>query len=104
MTPFLFYAIGGYLALKGQLDIGQLVAVIGAYKDLPGPIKEIIDWDQSRVDVQVKYAQVVEQFHVDQILDSSLQPVTVEPVPPISTPISVASLSATDDSGAKLLG
>jgi putative ABC transport system ATP-binding protein len=103
MTPFLFYAIGGYLALKGQLDIGQLVAVIGAYKDLPGPIKEIIDWDQSRVDVQVKYAQVVEQFHVDQILDPSLQPVVVEPVPPITTPISVASLSATDDSGAKLL-
>jgi putative ABC transport system ATP-binding protein len=103
MTPFLFYAVGGWLALKGQLDIGQLVAVIGAYKDLPGPIKEIIDWDQSRVDVQVKYAQVVEQFRVDQILDSNLQPVTVEPVLPITTPVSVVSLSATDDSGAKLL-
>ncbi|MGT2478758.1 hypothetical protein ACU4GR_07500 [Methylobacterium oryzae CBMB20] len=27
VTPFLFYAIGGYFALKGELDIGQLVAV-----------------------------------------------------------------------------
>ena len=48
VTPFLFYAIGGYLALKGSLDIGQLVAVIAAYKDLPAPIKELIDWDQAR--------------------------------------------------------
>jgi putative ABC transport system ATP-binding protein len=103
LTPFLFYSVGGYLALRGQLDIGQLVAVISAYKDLPGPIKELIDWDQSRVDVQVKYAQVVEQFHVDQILDPKLQPVVVEEVPPITTPISVVNLSATDDSGAKLL-
>lgn len=30
VTPFLFYVIGGYLALQGRLDIGQLVAVIAA--------------------------------------------------------------------------
>ena len=65
VTPFLFYSIGGYQALKGSLDIGQLVAVIAAYKDLPGPMKELIDWDQARQDVQVKYQQVVEQFTVD---------------------------------------
>ena len=47
VTPFLFYLIGGYLALQGRLDIGQLVAVIAAYKDLPGPLKELIDWDQN---------------------------------------------------------
>ena len=45
ITPYLFYLIGGYLAIRGQLDVGQLVAVIGAYKDLPGPLKELIDWD-----------------------------------------------------------
>ena len=28
ITPFLFYLVGGYLALNGSLDIGQLVAVI----------------------------------------------------------------------------
>ncbi|ACL59275.1 ABC transporter transmembrane domain-containing protein [Methylobacterium nodulans] len=62
MTPFLFYCIGGYFALKGQLSIGQLVAVIAAYRDLPPPLKELIDWDQQRLDVQVKYEQVVQQF------------------------------------------
>ena len=62
VTPFLFYSVGGYLAIMGRLDIGQLVAVIAAYKDLPGPMKELIDWDQQRLDVQIKYQQVVEQF------------------------------------------
>ena len=55
LTPFLFYLIGGYFAIRGQLDIGQLVAVIAAYKDLPSPIKELIDWDQQRQDVEIKF-------------------------------------------------
>ncbi len=103
VTPFLFYAIGGYLALRGQLDIGQLIAVISAYKDLPSPIKDLIDWDQQRLDVQVKYAQVYEQFHVDQLIEPSVQALAPEPVPPIATPISIVNFSASDDSGARLL-
>jgi len=103
LTPFLFYAIGGYLALKGQLDIGQLIAVISAYKDLPSPIKDLIDWDQQRLDVQVKYAQVYEQFHVDQLIDPEVEALTPGPVAPITTPISIANFSASDDSGARLL-
>jgi len=68
VTPFLFYAIGGYFALTGQLDIGQLVAVIGAYRELPPPLKELIDWDQQRLDVQVKYDQVIQQFSPERLL------------------------------------
>ena len=68
MTPFLFYLVGGYLAITGRLDIGALVAVIAAYKDLPGPIKELIDWDQQRQDVQIKYEQVIEQFQPEGML------------------------------------
>src|SRR5918999_1987154 len=49
LTPFFFYAVGGYFALRGQLDIGQLVAVIAAYRELPPPLKELIDWDQMRL-------------------------------------------------------
>ena len=79
VTPFLFYSIGGYLALQGRLDIGQLVAVINAYKDLPGPLKDLIDWDQSRQDVQVKYNQVVEQFSVDRLIDPQVQALSTEP-------------------------
>ena len=62
LTPFFFYSIGGYLAIRGTLDIGQLVAVIAAYRELPPPLKELIDWDQQRLDVQVKYDQVAAAF------------------------------------------
>ncbi|MBB4041467.1 putative ABC transport system ATP-binding protein [Microvirga flocculans] len=62
LTPFFFYAVGGYFALRGTLDIGQLVAVIAAYRELPPPLKELIDWDQQRLDVQVKYDQVTQHF------------------------------------------
>ena len=62
VTPFLFYAIGGLLALRGHLDIGQLVAVLAAYRDLPPPLKELIDWDQQRLDVEVKYETVAAHF------------------------------------------
>ena len=103
LTPFLFYAVGGYFALKGRLDIGQLVAVIAAYKDLPTPIKELIDWDQQRLDVQVKFAQVVEQFDVDRMIGAEVQALSVEPAPAIESGIAIQNLSALDDSGARLL-
>jgi len=103
VTPFLFYAIGGYLALQGRMDVGQLVAVIAAYKDLPSPIKDLIDWDQQRVDVQVKYTQVVEQFTVSDLLDSKLQEVSKEPLPELHGNLAVSNLSAVDEGGAKLV-
>ncbi|MEI2298175.1 ABC transporter transmembrane domain-containing protein [Ensifer sp. MJa1] len=103
VTPFLFYAIGGYFALQGRLDIGQLVAVIGAYKDLPGPLKELIDWDQARQDVQVKYAQVVEQFSIEPLLDPQVQAVTTGSAEPLTGPLAAVNLTVTDDGGVTVL-
>ncbi|CAN5242501.1 ABC transporter ATP-binding protein [soil metagenome] len=103
LTPFLFYAIGGYLAIWGNLDIGQLVAVISAYKDLPSPIKDLIDWDQQRLDVQVKYAQVFEQFNVDRLIESHVQTLASEPAPAIEGPLSLVNLTVSDDSGGLIL-
>jgi putative ABC transport system ATP-binding protein len=103
VTPFLFYIVGGYLALQGQIDIGQLVAVITAYKDLPGPLKELIDWDQLRQDVQVKYVQVVEQFSVESMIDEKVQVVSHDDMPPLREPLSAVNLTLSDDSGARLL-
>ncbi|OCJ09183.1 hypothetical protein A6U87_10070 [Rhizobium sp. AC44/96] len=103
VTPFLFYAIGGYLALQGRLDIGQLVAVISAYKDLPGPLKELIDWDQMRQDVQVKYQQVYEQFNIEPLIDGKIQEVPTEAIGPLAYPLVVTNLTVSDDSGARLV-
>ncbi len=62
LTPFFFYAIGGYLVIMGDLSFGALVAVLAAYKDLAGPWKELLDYYQQKEDIRIKYEQVVEQF------------------------------------------
>ena len=102
--PFLFYLIGGYLVVKGSLDIGTLVAVIAAYKDLPSPIKELIDWDQQRLDVQIKYTQVVEQFTVEDIVPEELQaPTAAAALPQQAGRMRVSGLTLAGEAGTKLI-
>jgi putative ABC transport system ATP-binding protein len=104
VTPFLFFLLGGALAIKGRMDIGQLVAVIAAYKDLPGPIKELIDWDQQRQDVQIKYTQVAEQFSPDTLVPAHLQSPEPGQVPRLlRSKLEISGLAVTDDSGSKIL-
>jgi len=62
LTPFFFYAIGGYLVIKGNLSFGALVAVLAAYKDLNAPWRELLDYYQTQADARLRYEQVVEQF------------------------------------------
>ena len=101
-TPFLFYLIGGYLALKGSFDTGSLLASINAYKDVPSPIKELIDWDQSRQDVQIKYEQVIEQFSPREMLESSKQDVQVDSQLSEGA-IELQNVGVVDEGGARLL-
>jgi len=72
LTPFFFYLIGGYFVIDGHLSFGALVAILAAYKDLSAPWKELLDFYQDQQDVAIKYEQVVEQFEVPDMLDSSL--------------------------------
>ena len=74
VTPFLFYMIGGYLALQGpprRRPAGR------RDRRLQGPARTDEGTDRlgsgSRQDVQVKYQQVVEQFTVDGIIDPKIQ-------------------------------
>ncbi len=103
VTPFLFYSIGGYLTIVGRLDVGQLVAVINAYKELPGPLKELIDWELARQDVQVKYEQVVEQFDANDLIDPSIQALDAAGAGNFGQPLNVTNLTLEDDNGAKIL-
>jgi putative ABC transport system ATP-binding protein len=103
LTPFLFYTIGGYFTIRGELDVGQLVAVINAYKELPGPLKELIDWDLTRQDVQVKYEQVVEQFQSATILDQAMHAVDPAHDARLRQPLVITNLTIEDDGGAKRL-
>jgi putative ABC transport system ATP-binding protein len=107
VTPFLFYTVGGYLVIVGRLDLGALVAVIAAYKDLPAPVKELIDWDQQRMDVEIKYQQVMEQFTDEVVLaadvQAPLEPQKVLAQLPREGRLKAASLTLVDDAHVKLV-
>ena len=103
MTPFLFYAVGGYLVIVGRLDIGALVAVIAAYKDLPTPVKELIDWDQQRLDVEIKYGQVIEQFTAEDVAPVELQALIEAPQLPGEGKLRASNLALLDEAGARVI-
>ncbi|HEX8167671.1 MAG TPA: ABC transporter ATP-binding protein [Beijerinckiaceae bacterium] len=103
MTPFFFYAIGGYFALRGRLDIGQLVAVIAAYRELPPPLKELIDWDQQRLDVQVKYDQVVQHFSPERLLPPPDEAAAERDEGPLEGPLVVKDLTVSDPHGGEII-
>lgn len=69
----LFYLIGGYFVIIGKLDVGSLVASIAAYKDLPTPIKGLIDWDQQRLLSQLRFVQALEAFRIDGLPPAAIQ-------------------------------
>ena len=83
VTPFFFYAIGGYLVITGDLTLGALVAALAAYKDLSAPWKELLNYYQIAEDARIKYDLLLETFEPDGVLDESKQlgePTVTEPL------------------------
>lgn len=72
LTPFFFFSIGGYLAIKGDISIGSLVAVLAAHKDMYAPWKDLIDYYQKAEEASVKYDQLRECFAPPQLMDRDL--------------------------------
>jgi putative ABC transport system ATP-binding protein len=103
LGPFFFYAIGGYLAIKGELEIGTLMAAIAAHKDLAAPWKELLNFYQRQADAKIKYEQVMEQFQPVGLMEESRQLDEPETVAPITGEISASNLSLADDTGAALV-
>jgi putative ABC transport system ATP-binding protein len=103
LTPFLFFLIGGYFVIKGELSFGALVAVLAAYKDLSSPWKELLDFYQNQQDVAIKYEQVVEQFQVPDMLDKRLLLEAPEKVEPLHGEVTAANIGLVDDDAIPLL-
>ncbi len=103
LTPFFFYSVGGYLAIRGTLDIGQLVAVIAAYRELPPPLKELIDWDQQRLDVQVKYDQVAQHFSEERLAPLLFSQERAEEIPELEGALVAEELRVQDPHGGAIL-
>ncbi|MPZ29419.1 MAG: ATP-binding cassette domain-containing protein [Rhodospirillales bacterium] len=102
-TPFAIYLVGGYFAITGQMDVGAVVGVLLAYKDLPSPIKELLDWDQQRQDVQIKYEQVIDQFQPEGMMPETLQALPDGPPPPLGRELALAGITVSEDGRVKQL-
>nr|WP_247743126.1 ABC transporter transmembrane domain-containing protein [Phaeobacter italicus] len=62
LTPFLFYAVGGYLVLEGKVSLGALVAALAAYKDLASPWKELLAYYNQTQDMALRWEVILERF------------------------------------------
>jgi ABC-type multidrug transport system fused ATPase/permease subunit len=64
LGPFLVFLLGGYLTIKGQLELGALVAFLSAQERLFEPWKDLIEFYQVYQDGQVNYQRTMEYFDV----------------------------------------
>ena len=100
LGPFLIFLIGGYLIMKGQLELGSLVAFLSAQEKLYDPWKELIAFYQVFQDSRVKYARTMEYFDVEP--DFELLPEN-RPLFDLEGRIEVRDLSYETEEGIRLL-
>ncbi len=71
LTPFAFYLFGGIQVINGNLELGSLVAVLAAYKDVSAPWKELLNYFQRWNDLNSRYEMVVENFSGEDVYDEA---------------------------------
>ena len=103
LGPFFFYSLGGFLVIRGSLDIGTLVAAIAAHKDLAAPWKELLRYYQMMEDSRIKYDQVITQFAPAGMRDASFQDDEPEKDEALLGEMSAANLTMLDDQDAPVV-
>ncbi|MEW9918144.1 ABC transporter transmembrane domain-containing protein [Marimonas sp. MJW-29] len=93
LTPFFFYAVGGYLAINGQITVGALVAALAAYKDLSSPWRELLLYYNQTQDMSLRWDIVVERFAPDGMVDETLFEGTPEEIPHLKGDIELTNVS-----------
>lgn len=99
LGPFFFYSIGGYLAIRGHLDVGTIVAAVNAHKEMAAPWKELLNHYQNREDSKQKYEQVISQFEPEGIRPADYQVIEPEGPVELAGPIMISHLGLHDDQG-----
>lgn len=95
--PFFFYLAGGYMVITGKLSLGGLVAMIGAYKDMYAPWKEMLNYYQQKEEARVKYQQVISQFEPAGLLSEEFISADQDLENPLLGKVSASGLTYTDD-------
>ncbi|UCF92464.1 MAG: ATP-binding cassette domain-containing protein [Desulfobacterales bacterium] len=65
LGPFIVFILGGFLTIKGQLELGALVAFLSAQEKLYDPWRELIEFYQVYQDGVVNYNRTMEYFNVE---------------------------------------
>ncbi len=100
LGPFIVFLLGGYLTIKGQLQLGALVAFLSAQERLYDPWKELIEFYQVYQDGSVTYQRTMEFFDV--MPDHAIEPDDREAYD-LEPSVDVKDLSFVTDSGIRLL-
>ena len=100
MGPFCIFIIGGYLSIKGQLDLGALIAFLSAQEKLHDPWKELIEFYQVYQDGSINYYKAMSYFDVK--IEHKLLPKGREPLD-LDVAIDVENMGMETKEGIKLL-
>lgn len=100
LGPFLVFVLGGYLTIKGQLELGSLVAFLSAQEKLYDPWRELIEFYQVYQDGKIGYVRTMEFFDLEPehpLAPADRLPLVLEPE------LKVENLSFVTDTGIRLL-
>jgi len=100
ISPFIIFLLGGYLAIKGRLDLGAIVAFLSAQEKLFDPWRELIDVYQSYQEASVSYQRTMQYFDVSP--EFEIEPENRQPYQ-MQGSIEVKNLSFTTSEGIPLL-
>ena len=103
MTPFLFYSVGGYLAIKGEITVGALVAALGAYKDLSSPWKELLTYYNQVQDMSLRWEVVTERFAPRGMIREDLFQGDPSTIPHLRGDIELRNVTVRDQDGNTIL-
>jgi putative ABC transport system ATP-binding protein len=103
MTPFLFFSVGGYLVIEGQLTLGALVAALAAYKDLSSPWKELLAYYNQTQDMSVRYDTIIDRFDPPGMIDAALIEGRPDSYPRLNGPIVFENVTVRDPDGSVIL-
>ena len=100
LGPFIVFILGGYLTIKGQLELGALVAFLSAQEKLYDPWKELIEFYQVYQDGSVTYKRTMEFF--DFMPEHAMAPKDRKPFD-LDGSVEVKDMSFVTDTGIRLL-
>ena len=100
LGPFLVFLLGGYLAMKGRLELGSLVAFLSAQEKLYDPWRELIQFYQDYQTASVQYTRTMEYF--DEEPQHALVPKD-RPAYELEGSVNIKDLSFVTEDGIKLI-